>query len=119
MRSLSMVNLLLLVCSFMRAMLTLTLSHGTGGRESFERSFDCSIFSNLEEVEFGIGWFCGSLFWIPMALSTLKPATPPHLFTIQLNFASWPLILSSTEAIIQEIANELRQVAVEIARTRW
>lgn len=95
-------------------MLTLTLPSESDGRETFERSFDCSIFPNLQEVNFGVGWISGSLRWIPMALSTLKLTTSPRLSTIQLNFVGSPSAGFSSEGI----SGDLRRVADEATRIK-
>ena len=57
----------------------------------------------------------GGLLWIPTALSTLKPATSPHLSTIQLGFSS-PLADRSVEVMIEEVGNDLRRIADEATR---
>jgi len=98
--------------------LILTVFPGADGREPFERSFDCSIFPNLQEVNFRIGWITGSLRWIPMALSTLKPTTSPRLSAVLLNFFDPPSGFRSTEVSIEEVGNDLRQVADEVTRIK-
>ena len=52
------------------------------GHETFERSFELSKLPNLQEVNLGstIGWLNGGLPRIPVALSTLKPATSSAFF---------------------------------------
>ena len=49
--------------------------------EALERSFDLSQSQNLQEVMFSfvVGSRGGGVPWIPLALSTLRPATSPHL----------------------------------------
>ena len=96
--------------------LTLTLSPNVGGCEAFERSFDFSKLQNLEEVDFRVGWTGGSLLWIPMALSTLRPATSPRLSTIRLDFSHPSTATRSVESAIEITGNNLRQVADEIER---
>jgi len=51
-----------------------------------------------------------------MTLSTLKPATSPHLSTIQLDFSCSPGVTRSVEASIQEVGNDLQRVADEVTR---
>jgi len=85
------------------------------GREASEQSFDFSKFPNLQEVDFGVRWMGGGLLWIPVALSTLKPATSPHLSTIQLSFIH-PPTNQSIQATIEGAGSDLRSVAGEVAR---
>ena len=92
------------------------LSPNVGGCEAFERSFDFSKLQNLQEVDFRVGWTGGSLLWIPMALSTLRPATSPRLSTIRLDFSRPSTATRSVESAIEITGNNLRQVADEIAR---
>jgi len=87
------------------------------GHESFDRSFDFSGFPSLQEVTFvsTVGWTGGGLPWIPMALSTLRPTTSPHLSAIRLNFAS-PSTALPIKALIKDTGRDLRQAAGEVAR---
>jgi len=62
------------------------LPPGVDSIGAFGRPFDLSKFPNLHEVDIGVGWKGGSLLWIPMTLSTLRPATSPHLSVIKLRF---------------------------------
>ena len=80
------------------------------------RSFDFSKFPNLQEVDIGVGWKGGSLVWIPTALSTLKPATSPHLSTIKLNFFRSPNVRWITGDLVKDAGNDLRWVADEVSR---
>ena len=86
--------------------------------EAFERSFDFSKLPNLREVKFGFraGRTGGGLLWIPMALSTLGPATSPHLSTIRLDFSRSLIVNRSAMSLIEGTANDLRWVADEVAR---
>jgi len=95
---------------------TLTLPPGVDGYEVFERSFDFSEFSNLQEVEFGVGWRRGGLPWIPIALSTLKPATSPRLSAVRLDFTHSSLAGRFVDDLIEAAGDDLRRVADEIAR---
>ena len=52
--------------------------------------------------------------WIPMALSTLRPATSPHLSVIRLDFRS--STSRPVEAVIANMGNDLRRIADEFAR---
>ena len=55
-----------------------------------------------------------SLPWIPMALSTLRPATSPHLSVIKLDFSS--STSRPVETRITDLGNDLRRIASEVAR---
>jgi len=63
-----------------------------------------------------IGWEEGGLPWIPMALSTLRPATSPRLSSIRLNFAGSPIINKSIETLIEDMGNDLLRIVDEVAR---
>ena len=80
--------------------------------DSSERSFDFSKFPNIQEVMFGFTtfWMGGSFPWIPMALSTLRPATSPRLSVIKLYFHSL------TGEPGQTLIPDLRRIADEITR---
>ena len=85
------------------------------GDEVFQRAFDFSKFPNLQEVEFGVGWMRGGLLWIPLALSTLRPATSPHLSTVKLHFSRSPV--ASVGALAENTPRyDLLLVAGETAR---
>jgi len=58
----------------------------------------------------------GALPWVPSALSTLKPATSPHLSTIQLKFIGPPIANPLVESLIQDIGDDLRRIADEAVR---
>ena len=83
-----------------------------------ERSLDFSNFSNLQEVEFSfrVDWMGGGLPWIPMALSTLKRATSPHLSSIQLNFVWRSSTYHSVDTAIEDAGDDLQRVAGEVTR---
>jgi len=86
------------------------------GCEAFERSFDFSKFPNLQEVDFGVHWVGGSLLWIPIAFSTLGPATSPRLSVIRLELARSPTVYRNTETLVKDLGNDLRRVAGGVAR---
>ena len=88
------------------------------GSDDFRRYFDFSKFPNLQEVELGVcvSWRGGGLPWIPMALSTLKPATSPHLSTIRFDFSCSPGVTRPVEASIREVGSDLQRIAEEVAR---
>ena len=90
------------------------------GGETFERSFDFSNFPNLQEVDFGVGIHVsrreGGLPWIPVALSTLRPATSPHLSAIRFDFNFSVGGAQSVETLIEDVGNDLRRVADEVTR---
>lgn len=100
-----------------RGMLILTPFPNADGCETFGRPFDLSKFPNLQEVSFGIGWFGGGIPWIPPALSSIRPATSPHLSAIQLSF-DHPLPANRyiDAAMIKVMDSDLRWVADEVAR---
>ena len=52
--------------------------------------------------------------WIPMALSTIRPATSPRLSIIRLDFYS--PINREVETTTTEMGNDLRRIADEITR---
>ena len=94
----------------------LILPPGVGGREPFERSFDFSKLQNLQEVDFRVHWVNGSLFWIPIAFSTLNPATSPRLSIIRLEIAHAPSFYRTPEALIIWLGDDFRRVVDEAAR---
>ena len=86
-------------------------------RDGFERSFDFSKLPNVQEVAFGFrtDWKGGGdLPWVPMALSTLRPATSPCLSSIKLDLC--PSTSRPVKTIITQIGNDLRRIADEIDR---
>jgi len=97
-----------------REALSLTLSPNVDGREVYDRFFDFSKIPNLQEVNIGVGWVRGGLPWIPMTLSTLKPATSPHLSAIRLEYS----IRHTRDPDISTIEDDLRRAADEVARIR-
>ena len=98
-------------------MSALTLLPDTGGDEAFERSFDFSKLPNLREVHFGVSWIGGGLFWIPEALSTLRPtASAPRLLAIRLSFTHLPTTGRPAETMIKDMRNDLRRIADELVR---
>jgi len=95
---------------------TLTRSPAVGGSESPQRSFNFSKIQNLRELEVGASWIGGSLLWIRMALSTIKPATSPRLSTIKLTFARAPSPPRFSDPPIEGTGGDLQRVADEVAR---
>ena len=69
-------------------------------------------------MNFGVGWSTGSLRWIALAFSTLKPATSPRLSAIQLNFVGPSFIIRPTEVPVEGMGDDLRRVANEISRIK-
>ena len=56
----------------------------------------------------------GGVPWIPMALSTLRPATSPRLSAIRLDLfceSDRPI-----DTVITDMGNDLRRIAGEVAR---
>jgi len=88
------------------------------GCETFGQSFDFSKSPNLQEVSFGfeVGWKEGGIFWIPMALLTLRPATSPRLSVIRLDFAAPHIVNPPIGALVEDMGNDLRRIAEEVAR---
>ena len=88
-----------------------------GGTETLERSFDFSKFPNLQEVHFDcrISWRGGGLPWVPVALSTLRPAPSPRLSAIRLVLVRSPII-RSIKTLIEDTGHDLRRVADELTR---
>ena len=85
-------------------------------RGVLERSFDFTKLPNLQEVEFGVQWIGGSVLWIPMALSTLRPSTSPRLSSVQLNFSRPVIANLRMLAASRDEYNNLRRVADELVR---
>lgn len=54
--------------------------------------------------------------WIPLALSSLGPATFPHLSAIRFAFADSPSISRSVETLIKDAGSDLQRIADEVAR---
>ena len=98
----------------MREISGLTPSPDADGYEACGQSFDFSKFSNLQEVTFGVGWIEGSPYWIPIALSTLRPATSPRLSAIRLDFTR--ARIGHVGATIKVMGNDLRRTAYEVDR---
>jgi len=80
-----------------------------------ERSFDLSKFLNLQELEIAICWLGGRLLWIPVALSTVRPVTSPHLSAIELRFTRVHPFSRPAE-ILQSMGDDLQWVADEFIR---
>ena len=91
---------------------------GVDRHKAFKRSFDFSKFPNLQEVNFGfkVGSTVGGLPWIPTALSSLRPATSPHLSTILLDLAATTSIDRPVETLVKDTGNDLQRVADEFTR---
>jgi len=58
----------------------------------------------------------GSLFWIPKALSTIKPGTSSRLSFISLSFVRPRFANGSIDALIRDAGDDLRWVVDEVAR---
>jgi len=99
---------------------TLTQFFNAAGGKDLGRSFDFSKFPNLQEVKLGFrsGLTGGGLFWIPMALSTFRPATSPCLSAIRLDFARSPIVHRPINILIQDASSDLQWVANEVARIK-
>jgi len=95
---------------------TLTHSPDAIRHDTIERSFDLSKFPNLQDVTFRVMayWWGEDITWIPMALSTLRPTTSPHLSTITLDFCS--SITQPVEPVTTGMDNDLQRIAGEVAR---
>jgi len=66
-------------------------------------------------VTFSLHFFRGSLRYIPVALSTLKPSTSPHLFHVHLRFTGPTHPIPGTWNP-ENMGNDLRQIADEFSR---
>ena len=95
---------------------TLTPFPGPAHHATFERSFDFSKLPNIQEVTFGFTTYWGGegLPLIPMALSTLRPATSPHISTIRLDFCA--TYSRPRRTVITALGNDLRRIADEITQ---
>ena len=82
----------------------------------FERSLDFSRLPNLQVVTLKLAWKYGGLRWIPMALSTIKPATSPCLSTIRVDLIRSSATTRSVECLIEGTRDDLRWVADEAVR---
>ena len=83
---------------------------------AFEQSFDFSKLPNIQKVTLRF-WLASrkrGLPWIPMSLSTLKPATSPRLSLIILDFISF--ISQTIEIMTIDMGHDLQRVADEVAR---
>ena len=67
-------------------------------------------------MNFRVSWVAGDLFWIHVALSTLKPATSPCLSAVRLDFAHPAISSRSVEDAINGTGNDLLRVADEVSR---
>lgn len=88
------------------------------GRKAPERSFDFSNFPNLQEVDFEVSWGSGGLLWISEAFSTLGPTTSPRLSAVRLQLACLPIANRPPGALINDLGDDLRRVADEVARIK-
>jgi len=81
----------------------------------FERFFDFSKFPNIQIVtlRFWVRSRKSGLPWIPMSLSTLKPATSPRLSLVILDFSTFN---RPVESMIEDTGNDLLRIADEAAR---
>ena len=61
-------------------------------------------------------WMNGGLRWIPMALSTIKPATSPHLSTVLVDLTRSHITSRPVQNLIEDTRDDLRWVANEAAR---
>ena len=60
----------------------------------------------------------GRLLWIPAALSTLRPATSPHLSAIKLRFTRVRSVNRPTKTLIKNMGEDLQWVVDEFARIK-
>ena len=88
--------------------------HIDGG--DFERSLDFSKLPNLRVVTLKLTWMYGGLRWIPMALSTIKPATSPRLSAIRVDLIRSHSTILPAENLIGDTRDDLRWIADEAAR---
>lgn len=99
-------------------MSTLMPFHDVDGWEAPKQSFDFSKLPNLREVSVGfkLHWKGGGMAWLPLALSTLRPATSSRLSVIQLDFDSTPYPDEDVETLTKHASTDLRRIAGEVAR---
>ena len=86
------------------------------GPDILEQSLDFSKLPNLREVNLVLRLAGGGPPRIPVAFSTLRPATSPHLSTIRLEFACEPTLAHLTETVVDEMINYLEQLPGETTR---
>jgi hypothetical protein len=86
------------------------------GYETLNQSFDFSKLPNLKEVNLAVYRFAGDLLWIYAALLTIKPATSPHLSTIQLKISGRLLLERIPERSREELIHDLRLIDEEVDR---
>lgn len=88
-------------------------------RETFERSFDFTKLPSLKEAEFTSRWISGGLYWVPVALSTIKPTTSSRLSVVQViicNQFPWQVDIPSQERLdddVQLISGEVSRIEQE------
>ena len=58
----------------------------------------------------------GRLLWIPVALSTLGPATSPHLSAIKLRFTRVRSVKRPTKTLIKNMSEDLQWIVNEFTR---
>ena len=86
------------------------------GPETLERSIDFSKLPNLQEVNLVFKLAGGGPPRIPVAFSTLRPATTPRLSTVRLEFAYEPTLAHLIEIVVEEVISYIELVPCEIAR---
>ncbi|KAF9781851.1 hypothetical protein BJ322DRAFT_1078792 [Thelephora terrestris] len=86
-----------------------------GDKDVFDRSFDFTKLPNLQEVKFNVNWTAGGLLWISVALSTINPATSPHLYTLQLKLGG-RFLRYIPEDRRERLTDDLRLIDEEVAR---
>ncbi|KAF9781680.1 hypothetical protein BJ322DRAFT_1220464 [Thelephora terrestris] len=87
------------------------------GPDALDHSFNFSRSPNLKEVKFAVDWRGGSLLWIPVALSTLKPTTSPRLSIVRLSLRSMARYVNPRDWW-ERLCDDLRRVEGEIARIK-
>ena len=85
-----------------------------------ERSFDFSNFPRLQKVTFDAHRVHGPIHFIPVALSTLKPSTSPHLSHIYFGlsgprYSNFYYFIKGTSNL-ENMGSDLRRIAEEFSR---
>ena len=78
--------------------------------ETSGQYLDFSESPNIREVRFGVvvGLRARGVSWVPLALSTLRPATSPRLSAIRLDFAGSPIDVQPTKTLFEDFGGRKR-----------
>ena len=78
------------------------------GHESLNRTFDFTEFPNLEELAFHTPMAAKDTYWLPEAISTLKPTTSLRLSALRL--VTWDRLLGGPVPGKERLGNMTRLV---------